>query len=237
MRAAAKKKQRWWWSFRNCTFYLSQGHFWHSDWKNEEEKKSGKSRKRGQVAKPSFDRCHFPNGKRTHSAMGRHRCFYSLKILKMRSKTKKKKSNQRFLRVVRFTQTRDTFLPVRKKGRKGEKDRKSWKRCQMNKKSIMVRNRPQSGTKQSIWRRYKTGLYEMMLVWNQKWCKKTLSIFKNDNKTCMILRILLFRNSGFCDPIEQNSTFCCMICTRFWKKGRSKEPPEVLLQCTKCTLT
>ena len=88
------------------------------------------------------------------------------------AKRKTKKRNQRFLRVVRFTQTRDTFLPVTKKGRKGEKDRKSWKRCQMNKKSIMVRNRPQSGTKQSIWRKYKTGLYELMSVWSQKMMQK-----------------------------------------------------------------
>ena len=154
-----EKKERWSWIYRNCTFYLSQGHFWNSDWKNEEDEKSGKSWKRCQVAKPvvtfPIEKVHIHPWDAT----------VAFTVWRWGSK-RKKKSNQRFLRVVRFTQTRDTFLPVTKKGRKGEKDRKSWKRCQMDKKSIMVRNRPQSGTKQSIWRKYKTGLYEMMSVWS-----------------------------------------------------------------------
>ena len=37
----------------------------------------------------------------------------------------KKNRHQRFLRVVRFTQTRDTFLPTTKKGRNGEKDKQN----------------------------------------------------------------------------------------------------------------
>ena len=35
-----------------------------------------------------------------------------------------------------------------------------------------IQNGPQSGNKQSIWRRYKTGLYEVMLVLNQKTMQK-----------------------------------------------------------------
>ena len=35
-----------------------------------------------------------------------------------------------------------------------------------------IQTRPQSGIKQSIWRGYKTGLYEMMLVSNQKLIQK-----------------------------------------------------------------
>ena len=34
-----------------------------------------------------------------------------------------------------------------------------------------IQNRPPSATKQSVWRRYKTGLYEAMLVFGQKLIK------------------------------------------------------------------
>ena len=35
-----------------------------------------------------------------------------------------------------------------------------------------IQNGPQSGTKQSIWRGYKTSHYEMMSVWSQKMIQK-----------------------------------------------------------------
>ena len=44
---------------------------------------------------------------------------------------------------------------------------------------------------------------------------------KNDEKARRILRIMLFSSSGFCDRLGQNNTFCRIICTSFWKKGRS----------------
>ena len=60
---------------------------------------------------------------------------------------------------------------------------------------------------------------------------------KNDEKPCMIFRILLFGKSGFSDRLWQNDRFCCMICTSFWKESRSKEALEEPLQCRMCSLT
>ncbi len=52
---------------------------------------------------------------------------------------------------------------------KGEKDRKSEKNVSKGRK---IKTGPQSGTKQSIWRGYKTGLHEVMLVLSQKIIQK-----------------------------------------------------------------
>ena len=71
---------------------------------------------------------------------------------------------QIFLRTVRFTQARDTFLPTTEKERKGEKTEKVKKVSKRGK----IQIGPQSGTKQSIWRGHQTGLYEVMLVSSQK---------------------------------------------------------------------
>ena len=53
----------------------------------------------------------------------------------------------------------------------------------------------------------------------------------------MILRILLFSNSDFSDRLCQNDSFCCMICTGFWKRGRSKEVLEAQRKGKICSLT
>ena len=58
-----------------------------------------------------------------------------------------------------------------------------------------------------------------------------------DEKPCMKLRILVFMNNDFSNQFWQKHTFCCMICTIFWKVCRSKSPLEEPLQCTKSTLT
>ena len=39
-------------------------------------------------------------------------------------------------------------------------------------KGLRAQNRPPSPTKQMVWRRYQTGLYEVMLVWCQKLIQK-----------------------------------------------------------------
>ena len=52
--------------------------------------------------------------------------------------------------------------------KKVEKDRKSKKVSKGRK----IQNGPQSDTKQSIWRGYKTGLDEVMCVWSQKLIQK-----------------------------------------------------------------
>ena len=102
-----------------------------------------------------FNICHFSNGKSIH--------------FEMSAATKKMSFEEDVLGIVRLTQARDTFLPTTQKERKGEKDRKSPKQVSKGRK---IQNGPQSGTKQSIWRGYKTGLYEMMLVWSQKMIQK-----------------------------------------------------------------
>ena len=102
-----------------------------------------------------FNFCYFSNGKSIH--------------FEMSAATKKISFEDDVLGIVRLTQARDTFLPTTQKERKGEKERKSQKKCQ---KGHKIQNGPPSGTKQSIWRGYKTGLYEVMLVWNQKLIQK-----------------------------------------------------------------
>ena len=100
-----------------------------------------------------FNFCHFSNGKSIH--------------FEMSAATKKMRFEDDVLGIVRLTQARDTFLPTTQKERKREKDRKS-----KVSKGRKIQNGPQSGTKQSIWRGYKTGLYEVMLVWSQKLIQK-----------------------------------------------------------------
>ena len=69
-----------------------------------------------------------------------------------------------------------TFFPCQTHIRaRDTKIRKKWKRKQKVKKSSksdIAPFGPQSGTKQSIWRGYKTGLDEVMWVWSQKLIKK-----------------------------------------------------------------
>ena len=60
-------------------------------------------------------------------------------------------------------------MPTTEKERKGEKNRKSEKNVSKRGKIHIC---PPSGTKQNIWRGYKTGLYEVMLVWSQKLIQK-----------------------------------------------------------------
>ena len=67
--------------------------------------------------------------------------------------------------------------------------------------------------------------------------KRRFRSSNNDNKTCTILRILLFSNSNFSDRLCQNDSCCCMICTGFWKRGRSKEVLEAQRKGTICSLT
>ena len=55
---------------------------------------------------------------------------------------------------------------------KSEKSEKGGKKSKKSSKSDIAPFGPQSGTKQSIWRGYKTGLYEVMLVWSQKMMQK-----------------------------------------------------------------
>ena len=127
------------------------------------------------------------------------------------------------------------FLPTTEKERKGEKTRKSEKQVS---KGGKIQIGPPSGTKQSIWRGFRTGLYEVMLVWSQKNDpKRRFRSSKNDEKPCRILRILLFSNSVFSDRLWQNDRFCCMICTSFGKESCSKEALEEPLQCRMCSLT
>ena len=68
--------------------------------------------------------CHFSNGKSIH--------------FEMRAATKKMSVEEDVLGIVRLTQARDTFLPTTQKERKGEKERKSQKKCQKGIKSRMV---------------------------------------------------------------------------------------------------
>ena len=88
-----------------------------------------------------FNFCHFSNGKSIH--------------FEMSAATKKMSFEEDVLGIVRLTQARDTFLPTTQKERKGEKERKSQKNVSKRHK---IQNGPPSGTKQSIWRGYTTGL-------------------------------------------------------------------------------
>ena len=70
---------------------------------------------------------------------------------------------------VRFPDAKLTFAPETLKSQKSEKvDKKSKK----SSKSDIAPFGPQSGTKQSIWRGYETGLYEVILIWSQKMIQK-----------------------------------------------------------------
>ena len=71
-----------------------------------------------------FNFCHFSNGKSIH--------------FEMSAATKKMRFEDDVLGIVRLTQARDTFLPTTQKERKGEKERKSQKKCQKGIKSRMV---------------------------------------------------------------------------------------------------
>ena len=88
-----------------------------------------------------FKFCYFSNGKSIH--------------FEMRAATKKISFEEDVLGIVRLTQAMDTFLPTTQKERKGEKYRKSQKNVSQRHK---IQNGPPSGTKQSIWRGYTTGL-------------------------------------------------------------------------------
>ena len=54
-----------------------------------------------------------------------------------------------------------------------EKVKKRWKKSKKVPKGRKAQNRPPSATKQMVWRRYQTGLYEVMLVFDQ-------NVIKND---------------------------------------------------------
>ena len=67
--------------------------------------------------------------------------------------------------------------------------------------------------------------------------KRRFRSSKIDENPRRILRIPFFCRIGFSDQILQNAMFCCMICTGFWKKKRSKEDLEGPLPGRMCSLT
>ena len=99
--------------------------------------------------------CHFSNGKSIH--------------FEMRAATKKISVEEDVLGIVRLTQARDTFLPTTQKERKGEKERKSQKKCQKGIKSRMV---PQVVQNKAFGEGTQRAFNEVTLVWNQKLIQK-----------------------------------------------------------------
>ena len=102
-----------------------------------------------------FNFCHFPNKKRIH--------------FEMSAATKKMSFEEDVLGIVRLTQARDTFLPTTQKERKGEKERKSQKKCQKGVKSRMV---PQVVQNKAFGEGTRRAFNEVTLVWSQKLIQK-----------------------------------------------------------------
>ena len=102
-----------------------------------------------------FNFCHFSNGKSIH--------------FEMSAATKKMSFEDDVLGIVRLTQARDTFLPTTQKERKGEKERKSQKKCQKGIKSRMV---PQVVQNKAFGEGTRRAVNEVTLVWSQKLIQK-----------------------------------------------------------------
>ena len=102
-----------------------------------------------------FNFCHFSNGKSIH--------------FEMSAATKKMSFEEDVLGIVRLTQARDTFLPTTQKERKGEKERKSQKKCQKGVKSRMV---PQVVQNKAFGEGTQRAFNEVTLVWSQKLIQK-----------------------------------------------------------------
>ena len=102
-----------------------------------------------------FNCCHFSNGKSIH--------------FEMSAATKKMSFEDNVLGIVRLTQARDTFLPTTQKERKGEKERKSQKKCQKGIKSRMV---PQVVQNKAFGEGTRRAFNEVVLVWSQKLIQK-----------------------------------------------------------------
>lgn len=102
-----------------------------------------------------FNFCYFSNGKSIH--------------FEMSAATKKMSFEEDVLGIVRLTQARDTFLPTTQKERKGEKERKSQKKCQKGIKSRMV---PQVVQNKAFGEGTRRAFNEVTLVWSQKLIQK-----------------------------------------------------------------
>ena len=102
-----------------------------------------------------FNFCYFSNGKSIH--------------FEMSAATKKMSFEDDVLGIVRLTQARDTFLPTTQKERKGEKERKSQKKCQKGIKSRMV---PQVVQNKAFGEGTRRAVNEVTLVWSQKLIQK-----------------------------------------------------------------
>ena len=102
-----------------------------------------------------FNVCYFSNGKSIH--------------FEMSAATKKMSFEEDVLGIVRLTQARDTFLPTTQKERKGEKERKSQKKCQKGIKSRMV---PQVVQNKAFGEGTQRAFNEVTLVWSQKLIQK-----------------------------------------------------------------
>ena len=87
----------------------------------------------------------------------------------MSAATKKISFEEDVLGIVRLTQARDTFLPTTQKERKGEKERKSQKKCQKGIKSRMV---PQVVQNKAFGEGTQRAFNEVTLVWSQKLIQK-----------------------------------------------------------------
>ena len=87
----------------------------------------------------------------------------------MSAATKKMSFEDDVLGIVRLTQARDTFLPTTRKERKGEKERKSQKKCQKGIKSRMV---PQVVQNKAFGEGTRRAVNEVTLVWSQKLIQK-----------------------------------------------------------------
>ena len=102
-----------------------------------------------------FNFCYFSNGKSIH--------------FEMSAATKKMRFEDDVLGIVRLTQARDTFLPTTQKERKGEKERKSQKKCQKGIKSRMV---PQVVQNKAFGKGTRRAVNEVALVWRRKLIQK-----------------------------------------------------------------
>ena len=87
----------------------------------------------------------------------------------MSAATRKMRFEDDALGIVCLTQARDTFLPTTQKERKGEKERKSQKKCQKGIKSRMV---PKVVQNKAFGEGTRRAVNEVTLVWNQKLIQK-----------------------------------------------------------------
>ena len=154
----------------------------------------------------------------------------------MRAATKKNRKKISILRIVRFTEARDTFVSTTQKKEKWKKWKK-FKKVSKWQNGLEPRVVPQ--VPQNKW--FGEGTKRAFPRWCQfmikSWWKMTLSIFKFWCENRYEIMNSGFQQQWFFRPILTETYILLHDLHHFLKVCRSKSPLEEPLQCTKSTLT